>query len=59
MYYCKVTLGIESKQTATNNTLKSAPLGFHSVVGTLGSYNEYIVYRYGQAMPYMKITYKR
>ncbi|CAF3609413.1 unnamed protein product [Rotaria socialis] len=58
MYYCKVVLGVESKQTATNQQLVSAPKDTHSVVGTLGGFTEYIVYRYGQALPYMKITYK-
>ena len=59
MYYSKVLLGIESKQTNADKGLVSAPRGFHSVAGTLGGYNEYIVYRFGQALPYLKITYKR
>ncbi|CAF4058756.1 unnamed protein product, partial [Adineta steineri] len=58
MYYNKVLLGIESQQTAPNQKLVSAPIGFHSVVGTLNGFNEYIVYRYGQALPYFKIIYK-
>jgi hypothetical protein len=58
MYYNKVLLGIESKQTAVDQKLVSAPLGFHSVVGTLNGFTEYMVYRYGQALPYMKIIYK-
>ncbi|CAF3511825.1 unnamed protein product, partial [Rotaria sp. Silwood2] len=58
MYYNKVLLGIVSKQTATNQQLVSAPKDTHSVVGELRGFTEYIVYRYGQALPYLKITYK-
>ncbi|CAF4093968.1 unnamed protein product, partial [Rotaria sp. Silwood1] len=57
MYYSKVLLGIESKQTITDSKLVAAPVKFHSVVGTLNGFTEYIVYRYGQALPYMKILY--
>ena len=41
--------------------LQSAPIDFHSVHGTSPDkpgQDEYIVYRYGQALPYLKITYK-
>jgi hypothetical protein len=61
MYYNKVTLGNESVLQALNQELMSAPKGYHS---THGQYpgntvsDEYIVYRYGQALPYLKITYK-
>ncbi|CAF1163491.1 unnamed protein product [Rotaria sordida] len=58
MFYNKVTLGIISTQNAPNMALASAPQGFHSVKGTGFKYAEYIVYRYGQALPYLKITYK-
>jgi hypothetical protein len=58
MFYNKVLLGIESVQTAIDQTLVSAPKGFHSVRGTHFTYTEYIIYRYGQALPYLKITYK-
>jgi hypothetical protein len=58
MFYNKVLLGIESVQTAVDQTLVSAPKGFHSVRGTGFTYTEYIIYRYGQALPYLKITYK-
>ncbi len=60
MYYNKVALGKESILQAVNQALMSAPHGFHSTHGTFpGDPNndEYIVYRYGQAMPYLKITY--
>ena len=57
IFYNKVLLGIESVQTATNNQLGAAPLNHHSVHGTGFQYHEYIVYRYGQALPYLKITY--
>jgi hypothetical protein len=39
----------------------SAPKGFHSIHGQFPGHansDEYIVYRYGQAMPYLKIIYK-
>lgn len=57
MFYNKVTLGKESVQ-AQLNKMTSAPKGFHSVKGTAFHYTEYIVYRYGQALPYLKIIYK-
>lgn len=60
MYYNKVALGKESIVQELNTTLMSAPQGFHSTHGTFADYpdcDEYIVYRYGQAMPYLKITY--
>ncbi|CAF0898682.1 unnamed protein product [Adineta steineri] len=58
MFYNKVLLGNESIQNAVDQTLVSAPKGFHSVRGTGFHYTEYIIYRYGQALPYLKITYK-
>lgn len=58
MFYNKVILGIVSIQNTTNPSLTSAPKGFHSVKGTNFRYPEYIVYRFGQALPYLKITYK-
>ncbi|CAF1562672.1 unnamed protein product [Rotaria sordida] len=61
IFYNKVLLGIESVQTKTNKELIAAPIGHHSVHGAGGwrgfQYHEYIVYRYGQALPYLKITY--
>ncbi|CAF1264703.1 unnamed protein product [Rotaria sordida] len=58
IFYNKVLLGNESIYTAVDNSLVSAPKGYHSVTGTTFTYKEYIVYRYGQARPYLKITYK-
>jgi hypothetical protein len=58
MFYNKVTLGKESIKGQLDNTLVAAPPGFHSVRGTQFQYAEYIVYRFGQALPYLKITYK-
>ncbi|CAF3722171.1 unnamed protein product [Rotaria sp. Silwood1] len=58
MFYAKVLLGIPSVLNQDNPKLTSAPIGFHSVQGTGGQYEEYIVYRYGQALPYLKIIYK-
>ncbi len=57
MFYNKVTLGRESVQGQKNN-LVAAPRDFHSVRGTAFHYTEYIVYRFGQALPYLKVTYK-
>ena len=57
MFFNKVLLGNESIQQETNKALGSAPTGYHSVRGTALEYTEYIVYRYGQALPYLKITY--
>lgn len=58
IFYAKVLLGIPSIKTTDDKTLVSAPPDYHSVQGTGGAYEEYIVYRYGQALPYLKITYK-
>ncbi|CAF4351845.1 unnamed protein product [Rotaria sp. Silwood2] len=57
IFYTKVVLGVESVQTQTNRSLHAAPLKHHSVHGKAFQYDEYIVYRYGQALPYLKITY--
>ncbi|CAF3065283.1 unnamed protein product [Rotaria sp. Silwood2] len=57
IYYTKVVLGNVSHQSVPSTELVSAPLPYHSVVGTLNGFTEYIVYRYGQALPYLKITY--
>lgn len=58
MFYNKVTLGKESVQEQLDNKLVAAPKGFHSVKGTDFQYTEYIVYRFGQALPYLKVTHK-
>jgi hypothetical protein len=58
IYYTKVVLGNSSILTAANSTLVSAPKGFHSVIGKHSTLTEYIIYRYGQALPYLKIIYK-
>ncbi|CAF4863791.1 unnamed protein product [Rotaria sp. Silwood1] len=58
MFFNKVLLGNPTTLTATNNSLISAPHGFHSVIGKHAAMTEYIVYRYGQALPYLKIIYK-
>jgi len=57
IFYAKVLLGNVSVQTTDNQELRSAPPEYHSVNGSGGTYEEYIVYRYGQALPYLKITY--
>jgi len=61
MYYSKVALGKEWILKDVSPELMSAPKGFHSVHAQFPGHansDEYIVYRYGQAMPYLKITYK-
>jgi hypothetical protein len=58
MFYNKVLLGNPSILTAANNSLVSAPIGFHSVIGKHSPRTEYIIYRYGQALPYLKIIYR-
>ncbi|CAF1313811.1 unnamed protein product [Adineta ricciae] len=58
MFYNKVLLGESKVLTTTDKTLVSAPLGFHSIIGKHSTMTEYIVYRYGQALPYLKIVYK-
>ena len=58
LYYNKVILGKQAKMSETNEQMASAPKDYHSVLGTHFGHNEYIVYRYGQVLPYLKITYK-
>jgi len=57
MYYTKVVLGKPCTLTAANTSLVAAPKGYHSVIGKHSALTEYIIYRYGQALPYLKITY--
>lgn len=60
MYYNKVLLGTPYVMPEINRELNSAPLGHHSVHGIhpeAPDHDEFIVYRYGQALPYLKITY--
>ena len=57
MFYNKVLLGNTVIKPEVDNSLASAPQGYHSVTGIKFSYKEYIVYRYGQALPYLKILY--
>ena len=58
MFYNKVLLGKESIYNTIDDSLVAAPKDHHSVRGTEFQYTEYIVYRYGQALPYLKIVYK-
>lgn len=61
MYLNKVVLGRIYELHELKPDLKSAPINFHSVHGIhpgRPNDDEYIVYRYGQALPYLKITYK-
>ena len=56
MYYNKVLLGTPWVLTGAEK-LVSAPIGYHSVIGRHSNLHEYIIYRYGQALPFLKITY--
>ncbi len=61
MYLTKVLLGIV--QECANPRIKStsAPEGYHSIRGVFPlqpTSDEYIMYRYGQALPYLKIIYR-
>ena len=58
MFYNKVLIGVPSTLTSPNKSLVSAPKNYHSVIGKHSSLTEYIVYRFGQALPYLKIIYK-
>lgn len=61
MFYNKVILGRIYEMNKIDPNLKAAPVGFHSVHGTHAGRpddDEYIIYRYGQALPYLKITYR-
>ncbi len=57
MFYNKVLLGNEAILPDIDRSLVSAPHDHHSVRGTRFEYTEYIIYRYGQALPYLKIIY--
>ncbi|CAF4138931.1 unnamed protein product [Rotaria sp. Silwood2] len=61
IYYNKVVLGNEAILHELNTELMSAPQGYHSIHGQFEGHpndDEYIVYRYGQALPYLRIIYK-
>ena len=61
MFYNKVTLGNTKILRDLDQKLAAAPIGSHSVHGQLPvdtDADEFIVYRYVQALPYLKITYK-
>jgi hypothetical protein len=59
IFYNKVVLGNSTTLTASDATLVSAPKTFHSVIGKHNAqFTEYIIYRYNQALPYLKIIYK-
>lgn len=58
MFYNKVLLGNISIQSTTNQALVAAPVDYHSIKGTQFTFPEFIVYRFGQALPVLKIVYK-
>ncbi|CAF1493205.1 unnamed protein product [Didymodactylos carnosus] len=57
IYYNKVLLGKQFKMDEIDQHLAAAPKDYHSIHGTVFKFDEYVVYRYGQALPYIKITY--
>jgi len=58
MFYNKVLLGDEAILTDIDKSLIAAPREYHSVRGTGRQYTEYIIYRHGQVLPYLKIIYR-
>ena len=57
IYYNKVLLGRQFHMNQIDQDLASPPKDYDSIYGTVFSFDEYVVYRYGQALPYIKITY--
>jgi hypothetical protein len=58
MFYCKVALGQEMIMDNFNSALCSTPRDHHSVRGVVSDYPDYIVYRFTQALPFLKIVYR-
>jgi hypothetical protein len=58
MLICRVLLGKENIMNGTKNGLVSPGIGFDSVRGTGFKFTEYIVYRYGQALPILMVKYR-
>jgi hypothetical protein len=58
IFYNKVLLGDQLVLSKADPKLVAAPVKYHSVKGTQFVFTEYIIYRYGQALPYLKIIYK-
>ena len=57
IFLCKVLLGQLEVLTQPNQHLVSPSPGYHAVNGTnghAGAFQEYVVFRYGQAKPYWK-----
>jgi len=54
---CKVLLGKQHTMTAADTSMRHPPKGHHSILGTAFKFNEYIIYRYGQAIPVFRVTY--
>jgi hypothetical protein len=58
MFVCKVALGeIEDRGHNTDNTITAPKKGKHSITGFGANLREFIVYRYGQAIPKFMVTY--
>ena len=52
MFVCKVLLGkIQDFGNQASQNRTSADRGYHSIYGNVLNYPEYIVYRFGQAIP--------
>lgn len=58
MFIVCVALGNQEHLTAATNEKLGPSKGFHSILGTAGKVNEYIIDRWGQAKPVLLITYK-
>ena len=61
IFLTKVLMGNVQKLNRHRTNLISAPDKYHSIHGTfphLPNRDEFIIYRYGQALPYIKIRYK-
>ncbi|UJR29681.1 hypothetical protein I4U23_017229 [Adineta vaga] len=61
LYQTKVLLGNVKQCSAPDINLTSAPHNYHSIHGIFTAQpnsDEFIIYRYGQALPHVKITYK-
>ncbi|CAF1091140.1 unnamed protein product [Adineta ricciae] len=57
MYYNKVLLGESMVLNEPDKNLVCAPKNYHSIIGKHNQMTEYIIYRYGQALPCLKIVY--
>lgn len=57
MFIVRVALGKQEHLTQANSKKLGPSPGFHSILGTAGKVNEYIIERWDQAKPLLLITY--